>query len=118
MPSGRRRSPSTATADTVVRGVPIAAGESVYLAYVSGNRDEEVFTDPFRFDVGREPNKHLAFGYGVHFCLGAALARLEGSIALEEMLKRFPDWDVDLTEATLSPTSTVRGWEHLPLVLP
>ena len=67
----------TATADTTVRGVPIAKGESVYLSYVSGNRDEEVFDDPFRFDVGRDPNKHLAFGYGVHFCLGAALARME-----------------------------------------
>ena len=67
----------TATADTTVRGVPIAKGESVYLAYLSGNRDEEVFNEPFRFDVGRDPNKHLAFGYGVHFCLGAALARME-----------------------------------------
>jgi cytochrome P450 len=61
----------TATADTSIRGVPIAQGESVYLSYVSGNRDEEVFDDPSRFDVGRDPNKHLAFGYGVHFCLGA-----------------------------------------------
>lgn len=50
--------------------MPIAAGESVYLSYVSANRDEDVFDDPFRFDVGRDPNKHLAFGYGVHFCLG------------------------------------------------
>lgn len=64
----------TASSDTVVRGVPIAAGESVLLSYVSANRDEEVFDDPFRFDVGRDPNKHLAFGYGVHFCMGAALA--------------------------------------------
>ena len=60
----------TAREDTEVRGVPIAAGESVLLSYVSSNRDEEVFDDPFRFDVGREPNKHNAFGYGVHFCLG------------------------------------------------
>ncbi len=67
----------TATADTTIRGVPIAKGEAVYLSYVSANRDEEVFDDPFRFDVGRDPNKHLAFGYGVHFCLGAALARME-----------------------------------------
>ena len=57
--------------------MPIAAGESVLLSYVSGNRDEDVFADPFRFDVGRDPNKHIAFGYGVHFCLGAALARME-----------------------------------------
>ena len=74
----------TATADTTIRGVPIAEGESVYLSYVSGNRDEDVFADPFRFDVGRDPNKHLAFGYGVHFCLGAALARMES----EQLLHR------------------------------
>ncbi len=60
----------------------------------------------------------ITFGLGAHYCLGAALARLEGSIALEEMLKRFPEWEVDLSEATLSPTSTVRGWERLPLVIP
>src|SRR5260370_6186810 len=67
----------TAAEDTTVRGVPIAKGESVYLAYVSGNRHEEVFDEPFRFDVSRDPNKHVAFGYGVHFCLGAALARMQ-----------------------------------------
>ena len=76
----------TAAADTTVRGVPIAAGESVYLAYVSGNRDEEVFNEPFRFDVGRDPNKHLAFGYGVHFCLGAALARMEMNSLFSELV--------------------------------
>ena len=67
----------TATADTTIRSVDIAKGDSVYLAYVSGNRDEEVFADPFRFDVGRDPNKHVAFGNGIHFCLGAALARMK-----------------------------------------
>ena len=67
----------TAAEDTTIRGVPIAAGESLLLSYVSANRDEDMFADPFRFDVGREPNKHVAFGYGVHFCLGAALARME-----------------------------------------
>jgi len=67
----------TATADTTIRGVDVAKGDAVYLAYVSGNRDEEVFTDPFRFDVSRDPNKHVAFGHGIHFCLGAALARME-----------------------------------------
>lgn len=58
----------TAAEDTTVRGVPIAKGESVYLAYTSANRDDEVFDDPFTFDVGRFPNQHLAFVYGVHFC--------------------------------------------------
>ena len=76
----------TAAEDTTVRGVPIAKGESVYLAYVSGNRDEEVFDEPFRFDVGRDPNKHVAFGYGVHFCLGAALARMEMNSLFSELI--------------------------------
>ena len=76
----------TAAEDTTVRGVPIAKGESVYLAYVSGNRDEEVFDEPFRFDVGRDPNKHVAFGYGVHFCLGAALARMEMNSLFTELV--------------------------------
>ena len=78
----------TATEDAAVRGVPIAAGDSVLLSYVSGNRDEDVFDDPFRFDVSRDPNKHIAFGYGVHFCLGAALARLEVSSFFSELLPR------------------------------
>lgn len=60
----------TATADTEIRGVPITEGESVLLSYPSGNRDEDIFTDPFTFDIARDPNKHLAFGFGVHFCLG------------------------------------------------
>ena len=76
----------TAAEDTTVRGVPIAAGESVLLSYVSANRDEDVFDDPFRFDVGRDPNKHLAFGYGVHFCMGAALARMEVNSFFSELL--------------------------------
>ena len=60
----------------------------VYLAYASANRDEEIFDDPFRFDVGRDPNKHLAFGYGVHFCLGAALARMEVNSFFSELSPR------------------------------
>ena len=78
----------TAREDTTIRGVPIAAGESVLLSYPSGNRDEDVFTDPFRFDVGRDPNKHVAFGYGVHFCLGAALARMEVNSFFSALLPR------------------------------
>ncbi|OBJ35530.1 cytochrome [Mycolicibacterium mucogenicum] len=104
----------TATADTVVRGVPIAEGESVYLAYVSGNRDEEVFADPFRFDVAREPNKHLAFGYGVHFCLGAALARMEMNSLFSELLPRLDS--IELAGAPeLSATTFVGGFKHLPI---
>ena len=83
----------------------------------SANRDDRRFPDGDRFDIHREIGQHLTFGYGIHFCLGAALARLEGRVALEEVLKRFPEWDVDLDGAQLAPTSTVRGWETLPVVV-
>jgi cytochrome P450 len=104
----------TATADTTVRGVDIAKGESVYLAYVSGNRDEEVFTDPFRFDVSRDPNKHVAFGYGVHFCLGAALARMEMSSLFSELIPRLDSIEL-AGEPELSATTFVGGLKHLPI---
>ncbi|MGY4653536.1 cytochrome P450 [Mycobacterium sp. URHB0021] len=104
----------TAAEDTTVRGVPIAKGQSVYLAYVSGNRDEEVFDDPFRFDVGRDPNKHLAFGYGVHFCLGAALARMEMNSLYTEMLPRLESIEL-AGEPELSATTFVGGFKHLPI---
>jgi cytochrome P450 len=104
----------TATANTTVRGVDIAEGESVYLAYVSGNRDEEVFTDPFRFDVGRDPNKHVAFGYGVHFCLGAALARMEMSSLFAELIPRLESIEL-AGEPELSATTFVGGLKHLPI---
>jgi cytochrome P450 len=104
----------TAAEDTTVRGVPIAKGESVYLAYVSGNRDEEVFDEPFRFDVGRDPNKHVAFGYGVHFCLGAALARMEMTSLYSELIPRLES--IELTgEPELSATTFVGGLKHLPI---
>jgi cytochrome P450 len=104
----------TATEDTTVRGVPIAAGESAYLAYVSGNRDEEVFGDPFRFDVSRDPNKHLAFGYGVHFCLGAALARMEINSFFTELLPRLKS--IEMTAPPeLAATTFVGGLKHLPI---
>jgi cytochrome P450 len=104
----------TAAEDTVVRDVSIAKGESVYLAYVSGNRDEDVFTDPFRFDVGRDPNKHLAFGYGVHFCLGAALARMEMNSLYSELLPRLQSIEL-AGEPELSATTFVGGLKHLPI---
>ncbi|WP_082975594.1 cytochrome P450 [Mycobacterium sp. 1245805.9] len=104
----------TATADTTVRGVDIAEGESVYLAYVSGNRDEEVFDDPFRFDVSRDPNKHLAFGYGVHFCLGAALARMEIGSFYRELLPRLGSIEL-AGKPELSATTFVGGLKHLPI---
>ena len=104
----------TAADDTTVRGVPIAAGESVLLSYVSANRDEDVFSDPFRFDVGRDPNKHLAFGYGVHFCLGAALARMEVNSFFAELLPRLKS--VELTgNPEFVATTFVGGLKHLPV---
>jgi cytochrome P450 len=104
----------TAAEDTVVRGVPIAKGESVYLAYVSGNRDEEVFDQPFRFDVSRDPNKHVAFGYGVHFCLGAALARMEMNSLYTELIPRLESIEL-AGEPELAATTFVGGLKHLPI---
>ncbi len=104
----------TATADTTVRGVQIAKGESVYLAYVSGNRDDEVFDDPFRFDVSRDPNKHVAFGYGVHFCLGAALARMEINSFFSELIPRLESIEL-AGEPELAATTFVGGLKHLPI---
>jgi cytochrome P450 len=104
----------TAQRDYDIRGVRIAAGDSVLLSYVSGNRDEDVFDDPFRFDIGRDPNKHIAFGYGVHFCLGAALARLEVNSFFTALLPRLEA--VELTGAPAHVATTfVGGLKHLPI---
>jgi cytochrome P450 len=104
----------TAQADTEVRGVKIAKGESVLLSYVSANRDEEVFDDPMRFDVGRDPNRHLSFGYGVHFCLGAALARMEINSFFTELIPRIKTIEL-AGEPELSATIFVGGLKHLPI---
>jgi cytochrome P450 len=104
----------TAAEDTEVRGIPIAAGESVLLSYPSANRDEEIFDEPFRFDVGRNPNKHVAFGYGVHFCLGAALARMEVSSFFSELVPRLES--IELTgDPEYIATIFVGGPKHLPI---
>jgi cytochrome P450 len=104
----------TAAEDTAVRGIPIAAGDSVLLSYVSANRDEDVFDDPFRFDVRREPNKHVAFGYGVHFCMGAALARMEVNSFFSELLPRLKS--VELSgDPQLTASTFVGGLKHLPV---
>ena len=104
----------TATEDTEVRGVPIAAGDSVLLSYVSANRDEEVFVDADRFDVARDPNKHLAFGHGVHFCMGAALARMEINSFFTELIPRLESIELD-GDAELTATTFVGGLKHLPI---
>jgi cytochrome P450 len=106
------------TEDVEHYGQTIKAGSVMLLLTGSANRDERRFEDADRFDVTRPVGGHMAFGYGVHFCLGAALARLEGRIALEEVLKRFPEWDVDWANAVQAHTSTVRGWESLPVKTP
>lgn len=81
----------TATADTEIRGLEISAGDAVMMSYTAANRDPDAFEDPYRFDVGRSGEReHIAFGLGQHFCIGAALARLEGQIVLEELFDRFP----------------------------
>ena len=104
----------TAQRDHEIRGTQIAAGDSVLLSYVSGNRDEDVFDEPFRFDIGRDPNRHIAFGYGVHFCLGAALARLEINSFFSALLPRLES--VELAgPAEHMATTFVGGLKHLPL---
>ena len=84
----------------------------------SANRDHRAFPpDGDVFDIHRTIGHHLAFGYGIHFCLGAALARMEAQVALDEVLNRFPDWEVDGQHAELD-SSIVRGWKTLPVSIP
>jgi cytochrome P450 len=85
----------TATRDTEIRGQRIEAGQKVVVWQVSANRDEEVFADPHRFDVGRSPNDHVSFGYGPHFCIGNALARMTLRVALGECVRRMPELTLD-----------------------
>jgi cytochrome P450 len=106
------------TTDVEHHGQVVPEGSAMLLLNASGNRDERKFPDADRFDVHRRIDHHLAFGYGIHFCLGAALARLEGRVALDEVLKRFPSWEIDEDNAVQARTSTVRGWESLPVVTP
>jgi cytochrome P450 len=104
----------TATKDTTVQGVSITAGESVLICYASANRDEDVFAAPFSFDIGRDPNKHLAFGHGVHFCLGAALARMEINSFFSELLPRLGSVELN-GEPELIASTFVGGLKHLPI---
>ncbi|RSN62157.1 cytochrome P450 [Actinomadura sp. WAC 06369] len=104
----------TAVRDYELRGTAIREGDSLLLAYPSANRDEEVFDDPFRFDVGRDPNKHLAFGFGVHYCLGAALARIEVRAFFEELLPRLRSIEL-AGEPEGIATTFVGGLKHLPI---
>jgi cytochrome P450 len=104
------------TRDVEHYGTTVPQGNVMLLLTASANRDDRVFPGADRFDIHRKIEHHLSFGYGIHFCLGSHLARLEGRVALDEVLKRFPTWDVDWDHAERAHTSTVRGWERLPVV--
>jgi cytochrome P450 len=104
--------------DAEYYGTTVPAGSAILLLMAAANRDPRRYENPEVYDIRRPDIQHLSFGYGLHFCLGANLARLEGRIALDQLLNRFPEWDIDDEGAALAPTSTVRGWERLPLIIP
>ncbi len=116
----RYEAPSPVQARFVARDVEhhgrtVPEGSVMLLLNGAANRDERQFPDGESFDIHREIGHHLSFGYGLHFCLGAALARLEGRVALDEVLTRWTDWEVDTDRAVQAHTSTARGWERLPV---
>jgi len=102
--------------DVKLHDQSVPAGSAMICLTGSANRDGDKYEDPDRFDIHRNIGQHLTFGYGIHFCLGAALARMEGRVTLDEVLKRFPEWEVDWDNIRRAPTSTVRGWETLPVI--
>ncbi|WP_416969706.1 cytochrome P450 [Streptomyces sp. 4F14] len=104
------------TRDVQLHGRTVPAGSAILFVQAAANRDPRRFDEPDRFDIHRV-TQHMSFGVGAHYCLGAALARLEGRIAAEELLRHFPGWQVDWEHAELAQTSTVRGWKSLPLVI-
>ncbi|MBX5488132.1 Putative cytochrome P450 123 [Mycolicibacterium hassiacum DSM 44199] len=103
--------------DYQVYGQTVPAGSAVLLLFGAANRDPRRYPNPDQFDIHRPNISHLTFGKGLHYCLGANLARLEGRVALDELLNRWPEWDIDYDTAKLAPTSTVRGWERLRMVV-
>jgi len=102
------------TRDMELYGTRVPERSTLLLLNGSANRDGREFEDPDRLDVRRKNTRHLSFGYGIHFCLGASLARLEGCVALDEVLSRWPEWQIDHERAAMAHTSTVRGWKSLP----
>jgi len=106
-----------AARDVELHGEKIRAGDRVVLLVGSANRDERVFPDPDRYDLLRDTSASLAFGQGVHFCLGASLARLEGKVALEEVWKRMPDYEIDAAGIARVHSVNVRGFAALPISL-
>ncbi|MDT5097988.1 MAG: hypothetical protein QOC76_1725 [Mycobacterium sp.] len=106
------------TRDVEIHDQTVPEGSVMMMLIGAAVRDHREFPpDGDVFDIHREARQHLSFSVGTHYCLGSALARLEGRVALEEILKRFPEWEVDMANATLSPTSTVRGWDSMPAVI-
>jgi cytochrome P450 len=101
--------------DVEYYGQTVPAGSIILLLNGSANRDERRFADAERFDI-HHTGSHLSFGHGLHFCLGSALARMEARVALEEVLKRWPDWQVDYDNAVRAHTASVRGWARLPVL--
>jgi cytochrome P450 len=116
-PPGPHVARYVATEDVRFQDQTVPAGSALLMMLASANRDDRQFEDPDRFDIHRKPSGHLTFGRGAHFCVGAPLARLEGRVALEEVLKRFPEWEIDMVNARRSRTSTVRGWDSMPAVV-
>jgi cytochrome P450 len=118
----RYEAPSPVQARYVTRdvewyGQALREGSVVLMLNGAANRDDRRFPDGDSFDIHRKVDHHLSFGYGLHFCLGASLARLEGRVALDEVLKRWQHWEVDYDKAVQAHTSTVRGWYRLPVVV-
>jgi cytochrome P450 len=105
----------TASRAVTLHGETLPAGAKILLLTGAAGRDGRVYENPDAFDIHRKAEQHVSFGLGVHFCLGAALARMEGRIALEETLARFPEWDVDAGRAVRLHTSTVRGYKSVPI---
>jgi cytochrome P450 family 142 subfamily A polypeptide 1 len=107
----------TVTRDTEFMGQQLLEGQKCMLLYESANRDETKFDDPFRFDVERQPNEHVAFGFGAHFCLGQALARLELRVMFEQLLDRMPDIEltVDVRDLPRRPANFISGLEAMPV---
>ena len=116
-PPGPHVARYVAAEDVEYHGSTVPAGCALLLMLASANRDERHFDEPDRFNIRRKPGGHLTFGRGAHFCVGAPLARLEGRIALDEVLNRFPKWDIDTAACRRSRTSTVRGWDTMPAII-
>jgi cytochrome P450 len=105
------------TRDVELHGEVVPKDSKVLLLTGSAGRDDRKYDDPDQFDIHRQFDVHVAFGYGIHFCLGAALARLEGRIGLEETLRRYPTWEVDHDHTVRLHTSTVRGYAQVPIMV-